>query len=63
LTEAIAERDRRDSTRTDSPLKKAEDAVELDTTNLTIEEQVERVVELAKQRGAGRALGLRERPR
>ena len=48
----IEERDRRDSTRTDSPLVKADDAIELDTTDLSIEEQVERVLELAVERGA-----------
>lgn len=48
----IEERDRRDSTRTDSPLRKADDAIELDTTNLSIEEQVERVLDLAVARGA-----------
>jgi cytidylate kinase len=48
----IAERDRRDSTRTDSPLVRAGDAVEVDTTNLTIEEQVARVLALAVERGA-----------
>ena len=50
--ESIAERDRRDSTRTDSPLRKADDAVEVDTTSMTIEQQVDRVVELAVARGA-----------
>lgn len=48
----IRERDRRDSTRQDSPLLKAEDAVELDTTNLTVDEQVDAVIELARGRGA-----------
>lgn len=48
----IQDRDRRDSTRTDSPLRKAGDAIEVDTTDLTIEEQVERVLELAIDRGA-----------
>ncbi len=52
VIEEIAERDRRDSTRTDSPLRQAKDAVELDTTPLTIEEQVEAVIRLAKERGA-----------
>lgn len=52
VTADIAERDRRDSTRADSPLRKADDAVEVDTTDLSIEEQVERVVELALERGA-----------
>ncbi len=36
----IVERDRIDSSREHSPLRKAEDAIEVDTTNLTIEEQV-----------------------
>jgi len=48
----IEERDRRDSTRTDSPLRRADDAIELDTTDLSIEEQVERVLDLAVERGA-----------
>jgi cytidylate kinase len=51
VIEEIAERDRRDSTRTDSPLRKAGDAVELDTTPLSIEEQVEAVIRLAEERG------------
>jgi cytidylate kinase len=48
----IAERDRRDSTREDSPLRRADDAVELDTTGLSIEEQVAAVIRLAMERGA-----------
>jgi cytidylate kinase len=52
VIEEIRERDRRDSTRLDSPLVKAEDAVELDTTNLTVDEQVDAVIELACARGA-----------
>ncbi len=52
VMEEIAERDRRDSTRKDSPLRRAEDAVVLDTTPLTIEEQVEEVIRLARERGA-----------
>jgi len=50
--EEIAERDRRDSTRTDSPLRRADDAIEVDTTELSIDEQVEEVVRLALERGA-----------
>ena len=50
----IARRDERDATRDDSPLRKADDAVEIDTTALTIAEQVDRVVELAIERGATR---------
>jgi len=43
----IEERDRFDSTREVAPLKKADDAIEIDTTNLTIEEQVEMVLKKA----------------
>ena len=50
LRQQIEERDKRDRERTISPLRKAADAVELDTTNMTIEAQVDRVYELAKER-------------
>lgn len=46
----IIERDKIDSTREHSPLKKADDAIEIDTTNLTIEEQVEKIFQLALER-------------
>lgn len=42
----ICRRDEYDSGREHSPLTRAEDAVVIDTTNLTIEEQVDRIVEL-----------------
>ncbi len=48
----IRERDRRDTTRQDSPLLKADDAVELDTTHLTVGQQVDAVVRLVRERGA-----------
>jgi cytidylate kinase len=48
LISGIAERDRRDSNREHSPLKKAEDAVEIDTTGLSIEDQVDCIVEIVK---------------
>jgi cytidylate kinase len=41
-------RDQRDSTRADSPLVKAPDAVEIDTTGLSLDEVVQQVVELAR---------------
>ncbi len=47
LIKDIEERDKFDSTREVAPLKKAEDAIEIDTTNLTIEEQVEIVLKKA----------------
>lgn len=46
-------RDAIDSGRAAAPLKQAEDAVVVDTTGLTFEEQVERIVALARERGAG----------
>lgn len=50
LTKEIAERDKRDTERALSPLKKAADAVEIDTSNLTIDEQVTKIVELANKK-------------
>lgn len=44
---ALVNRDAKDSTRAVSPLKRADGAVELDTTHLTFEEVVEAVVGLA----------------
>jgi cytidylate kinase len=48
---AQRERDERDATREHSALRAAEDAVELDTTNLTLEEVVAQIVALARERG------------
>jgi cytidylate kinase len=44
----IATRDRRDSVRNHSPLRRPEDAVVLDTTKLTMEQQVATVVDLVE---------------
>jgi cytidylate kinase len=43
-------RDQQDAGRTHGPLKKAPDAVEIDTTGLTILEQVDRIYQLARQK-------------
>ena len=43
----VKQRDEIDSSREISPLKKAEDAIEIDTTNLLLDEQVNSVVEKA----------------
>jgi CMP/dCMP kinase len=43
---SIAERDRRDMTRVDGPLRPADGAVVVDTTGLTVNEVVEQVLEL-----------------
>lgn len=44
----LKNRDKIDTTRAVSPLKKADDAIELDTTNLTFEEQVKQVTLMAE---------------
>ena len=49
LTSEMEKRDRKDSTRRHSPLRKAEDAVEIDTTGISIEEQVNRIVEIVNK--------------
>jgi cytidylate kinase len=51
VQEAIRDRDRRDRDRADSPLLAAEESVDIDTTDLTPEQVVERIVELARERG------------
>lgn len=48
IKEDIIERDRRDMTRTHSPLKKADDAVEIDTTSLNKDEVVEEILKLTR---------------
>jgi len=42
----LAKRDHIDSSRQHSPLKKATDAIEIDTTDLTFDEQVEKIYEI-----------------
>ena len=45
----IKNRDELDSKRSQSPLKKAIDAIEIDTSLLSINQQIEKIVELVKQ--------------
>lgn len=45
----IRHRDKLDSKREADPLKKAEDAIEIDTTNLTFEQQVDQICSKVKQ--------------
>jgi cytidylate kinase len=47
ILENIKKRDIIDTTRTESPLKKAEDAVVIDTTFMTLDEQVDQVILMA----------------
>ncbi|CDR31070.1 Cytidylate kinase [Acholeplasma oculi] len=49
LVEEIMIRDQKDSTRKESPLRKAEDAIVIDTTALSIEQTVEKIIELIKK--------------
>ncbi len=53
VRDAQAERDARDRRRPHGALRAAPDAVELDTTGLSADQVVERVVELARERGLG----------
>ena len=55
LKREIEQRDRDDAERAHAPLKKHPDAVEIDTSGLAIEEQVERVYKLAMEKIAGTA--------
>jgi cytidylate kinase len=48
---AMRDRDRRDQSRADSPLRAADDSVALDTTDLEPDQVVERIAELARERG------------
>lgn len=50
LQQEIAARDKMDSEREVSPLRQAEDAIYLDTTNLTIEEAAAVILKLAEER-------------
>ena len=45
----LRNRDKIDSERAEGPLKKASNALEIDTSDLTFEEQVSKIVDLAKQ--------------
>ncbi len=44
----LAARDKADSERETAPLRKPENAVEIDTSTITLEQQIDRIVELAR---------------
>ena len=48
----IVRRDEIDSSRDASPLKPAADAVQMDSTGRTIDQVIDRICELAKEKGA-----------
>jgi cytidylate kinase len=50
VREAMEDRDQRDTNRRHGALRAAEDSVELDTTDLSVDQVVDRVVELARER-------------
>lgn len=50
----MTERDRRDSTRADSPLKSADDAIMVDSTGLSIDEVFEKMMSAVDKRSGGK---------
>lgn len=46
----LSKRDQLDTSREESPLKKADNAIEIDTTHVTFDEQVEQIVNLAQSK-------------
>lgn len=50
VLENVVERDRVDTTRKDSPLIKADDAIEIDNSNLTREEQFDMILKLVQEK-------------
>jgi cytidylate kinase len=50
VQKAMSDRDTRDQERADSPLRRADQSVEIDTTDLAPDEVVDRIVELARER-------------
>ncbi len=51
LRKEIEERDYRDTHRDNSPLKKADDAVEVDTSELNVDEVVKKILDIAESKG------------
>lgn len=56
IENALVERDDRDRTRTISPLKKADDAISIDTTHLSLNEQIEMIESIVRERMDRRAV-------
>jgi CMP/dCMP kinase len=51
VQQAMRDRDTRDQQRADSPLRAADDSLEVDTTDLSPDDVVERIAALARERG------------
>lgn len=56
----LIKRDRTDSTRSVSPLKKAEDAVEVDTSDVTIDQQVAIILNIIKDKASRKGINIKE---
>jgi cytidylate kinase len=54
VLENVQERDHIDSTREESPLRRAADAIEIDNSEMNLEDQFHTILQLAKDRIAGR---------
>ncbi|WGK64328.1 (d)CMP kinase [Croceiramulus getboli] len=54
VLENVQKRDHLDSTRKDSPLRKAEDAIEIDNTHTNLDDQFHTILQLAQDRIYGR---------
>ena len=54
ILENVQKRDLMDTTRKDSPLVKAKDAIEIDNSEINQEDQFHIILQLAKDRIAGR---------
>ena len=50
----MTERDRRDTTRADSPLLKADDAILIDSSGLSIDEVFGKMMEAIRKKSGGR---------
>lgn len=50
VLQGIIDRDKRDSSRKVAPLKQAEDAIYIDSSDMTIEEVVDKIIKIAKER-------------
>ena len=56
----MIERDRRDSTRADSPLRNAEDAILVDSTGLSIDEVFQRMMAVVQEKSGHRDVKIQE---
>jgi CMP/dCMP kinase len=57
----LSNRDKIDSSRNDSPLIKASDAIEVDTTNVTVDEQVDLILDVIKRVADKKSIQLKIR--